>query len=68
MVGTEWWGQSGRDSHLIIRARVCEAKGNGEPLYQVYQPHHYKTIPQLRKNESQPYLAKPQLCNAKPQL
>ena len=27
MVGTEWWGQSGGDSHLIIRARVCEAKG-----------------------------------------
>ena len=41
---------------------------HGEPLYQVYQPHHYKIIPQLRKNESQPYLAKPQLCNAKPQL
>ena len=27
VVGTEWWGQSGGDSHLIIRARVCEAKG-----------------------------------------
>ena len=27
MRNDQWWGQSGGDSHLIIRARVCEAKG-----------------------------------------
>ena len=75
MVGTEWWGQSGGDSHLIIRARVCEAKGKGEPLYQVYQPHHYKASSQLRISQSQPcipqpqpYISQPQLHTAKPQL
>lgn len=61
--GAEWWG------FTPYYTRTCVwGKGAGEPLYQVYQPHHYKTIPQLRKNESQLYLAKPQLCNAKPQL
>ncbi len=27
MRNDQWWGQSGGDSHLIIRARACEAKG-----------------------------------------
>ena len=55
-------GQSGGDSHLIIRARVCEAKGTVNLCTKCTNPTITKTIPQLRKNESQP-TSKPHFCS-----